>query len=238
MLELFITGVEQNKNKIFVTAGIAATMQCLGYSCGVYKPVETGVKSENGKFISEDLSYIKYLDPFINTYFSYQLESEFSPILSAAKEGLVMEKDVIFKDYQKIKEKDECLISDGSSGLTTPLSKDFLEEDIIKMLNLPLLFVVSAKMSDINNTILAVSRAKELSFDLRGVIINDYPLNTDNEDIKMMSKLIEEYTDEKILGILPKINKNINPEDLITVILNGVDLESVFKIRIAKLSNI
>lgn len=230
MLKLFITGVEQNINKIFVTAGIAATMQSLGYSCGVYKPVETGVIKK-----SKDLEYIKHIDSFVDTYFSYQLESELSPILSAAKEGLVMEKDVILKDYQRIQKKNECLIIDGLSGLATPISKDFLEEDIVKSLNLPLLFAVSAKISDINNTILAVNRAKELNIDLRGIIINDYPINTDNEDIKMMSKLIEEYTDTKVLGILPEITKDIDPSDLITVILNGIDIEKVFKIKIAKL---
>ena len=236
MLELFITGVEQNKNKIFITSGLAATMQSLGYSCGVYKPVETGVKQKNGKYISNDLSYVKFLDPFINTYYSYQLENDLSPILSAAKEGLLMEKNTILKDYQKIQDRDECLIADGLSGLATPLSKNFLEEDIVKMLDMPILFVVSGKNTDISNILLSVNRAKELNIKINGIIINDYPYESDNAEIKMMPKLIEEYTGEQILGILPEINENINPEDLITVILNGIDIESVFKIKISKLS--
>ena len=231
MLNVFITGVENNKNKNFVVGGLSATMQSLGYSCGVYKPIETGVINK-----SNDLMFIKNIDSFINTYFTYQLEEELSPILSAAKEGLVMEKEAIIKDYQKIKNKDECLIVDGLFGLTTPISKNFLEEDIIKILDLPLLLVVSAKMSDINNTILAVNRARELNIDLRGVIINDYPQNTDNEDIKMMSKLIEEYTGTEVLGILPEFISTINPSDLITEILNKVNIEKIFKIKISKLS--
>ena len=231
MLNLFITGVENNKNKIFVTAGLGGTMQSLGYSCGVYKPIETGVTDK-----SNDLNFIKDVDSHIDTYFSYQLENELSPILSAAKEGLVMEKDVILSDYQKILKKEkECIIIDGLSGLTTPLSKNFLEEDIVKMLDLPILFVVSAKTSDINNSILSVNRARELNLSVRGIIINDYPTNTDNEDIKMMSKLIEEYTGTKILGILPEFVRTITPSDLITEILNRIDIESVFKIKIAKL---
>ncbi len=236
MLELFITGVEQNKNKIYVTSGLAATMQSLGYSCGVYKPIETGVKQKNGKYVSNDLSYIKFIDPFINTYYSYQLENDLSPILSAAKEGLLMEKNTILRDYQKILDKDECLITDGLSGLGTPLSKNFLEEDIVKMLDIPILFVVSGKNSDINNTLLSINRANELNIKINGIIINDYPYESNDAEIKMMPKLIEEYTNEKILGILPKIDKNINPEDLITVMLNGIDIESVFKIKISKLN--
>ncbi len=235
MLELFITGVEQNKDKIFITAGISATMQSLGYSCAVYKPFETGVSIKNGKVVSNDLSYIKFLDPFIKTYYSYQLESELSPILSAAAEGLVMEKNVILMDYQKIQDRNECLIVDGLSGLGTPISKDFLEEDVVKMLDMPILFVVSAKNPDINNVLLSVNRAKELNFDINGIIINDYPYGVEDADIKLMPKLIEEYTGVEILGIVPEIEKNIDPNDLITVILNSIDLEKVFKIKIAKL---
>lgn len=235
MVNLFITGVEQNNNKIFITAGIAATMQSLGYSCGVYKPVETGVIVKNKKFFSKDLSYIKNLDSFIETYHSYQLEKDLPPLLSAASEGLVMEKSVILKDYQKIQKKNECLIVDGYSSLGTPISKDFLEEDIIKMLDLPIVFVVSGKNPDINNALLSINRAKELNLKTNGIIINDYPYESEDADVKLMPKLIEEYTDTKILGILPEITKEIEPSDLITVILNGIDIESVFKIKIAKL---
>ena len=102
-------------------------------------------------------------------------------------------------------------------------------------MDIPLLFVVSAKTTDINNTIISVNRAKDKNMDLRGIIINDYPQNTDNEDIKMMSILIEEYTGSKVLGILPEYINTITPSDLISEMLNRVDIEQVFKIKIAKL---
>ena len=236
MLELFITGAEQNKNKILITAGIAATMQSLGYSCGVYKPVEIGVIQEKRKIISNDLSYIKSIDSFINTYYTYQLENDLSPILSAGSEGLIMEKDVILADFQKIQNKNECLLVDGLSGLATPLSKNFLEEDLVKTFNIPIVFIVSGKTSDINNIVLSVKRAKDLNIQVNGIIINDYPYESDNAEKKLMPKLIEEYSGTKILGVLPEISKKIDPSDLITVILNGIDLENLFKIKIAKLS--
>lgn len=233
MLELYITGVEQNTNKIYITAGIAGTMQSLGYTTSVYKPVETGVP--DGKFQSKELSVVKYVDPFIKTYYSYQLQGEMTPILSAAAEGLVMEKSVILKDFQKIQDRDECLIVDGIQNLGTPISKDFIEEDIIKMLNIPLLFVVSAKNPDINNVLLSVKRVNELGIELRGIIITDFPKETNDMNVKMMPKLIKEYAGYNVLGKLPEIEKEINPEDLITEILNNLDLESIFKIKIAKL---
>ena len=48
MLELFVSGSEKYSGKTFITAGLAATMQSLGYSTSVYKPVQTGAIEKNG----------------------------------------------------------------------------------------------------------------------------------------------------------------------------------------------
>ena len=236
MLELFVTGADQNSDKIFVTAGLTATMQSLGYSTAVYKPVETGVIEKNGFVQSPDLAYVKFVDPFIKTYFTYLLKDRSNPLISAAKEGIVIEKNNILNDYQKLEDMYELLVVDGISGLATPLSKNFLEEDMIKILDLPLLLVVSASNSDINNILLTINHAKEKCIHIRGITLTNYPEQTQNSDIKLLPRLIEEYTDVKILGILPHFNKSdLNPNDLISEILSGVDLEAVVNIRIAKL---
>lgn len=236
MLELFVTGADQNSDKIFVTAGITATMQSLGYSTAVYKPVETGVIEKNGFIQSPDLAYVKYVDPFIKTYFTYLFKDRSNPLIAAAKEGVIIEKNDILTDYQKLEDIYELLIVDGVSGLAAPMGKNFLEEDLIKMFDMPLLLVVSALNSDINNILLTVNHAKEKGIHIRGIILTNYPEQTENSEIKMLPRLIEEYTDVKILGILPHFNKNdLNPNDLISEILSGVDLEAVINIRIAKL---
>ena len=236
MLELFVTGADQNSDKIFVTAGLTATMQSLGYSTAVYKPVETGVIEKNGFIQSPDLAYVKFADPYIKTYFTYLFKERSNPLIAGAKEGIVIEKNNILNDYQKLEDMYELLVVDGVSGLASPLRKNFLEEDVIKMLDIPLLLVVSALNSDINNILLTVNHAKEKGITLRGLILTNYPENTENSDIKLLPRLIEEYTDVKILGILPHFNKaDLNPNDLISEILSGVDLEAVLNIRIAKL---
>ena len=45
----------------------------------------------------------------------------------------------------------------------------------------------------------------------------------------------EEYSNVKILGLLPNLGERIQPEELITGILNGIDIESIFNIKIEKL---
>ena len=236
MLELFVTGADKNSDKIFVTAGLTATMQSLGYSTAVYKPVETGVIEKNGFIQSPDLAYVKFVDTYIKTYFTYLLKDRSNPLLAAAKESIIIEKNDILSDYQKLEDMYELLVVDGISGLASPLGKNFLEEDLIKILDLPLLLIVSASSTDINNILLTVNHAKEKGITLRGIILTNFPEHTESSDIKLLPRLIEEYTDVKILGILPHFNKNdLNPNDLISEILSGVDLEAALNIRIAKL---
>lgn len=238
MLELFVTASEQNSGKNFITAGLAATMQSLGYSTGVYKPVECGAVEKNGFLQSSSLAFVKFADPNIKTYFSYLLKANASPLVAAAAEKTVIERDVILQDYQSLIDRYECFILDGTEGLAAPYGKNFLEEDLIKCLDIPLLMVVSAKTSSINNIIMSINHANSKGITLRGVIINDYPEETDDMNIKLLPRLIEEYSDTKIMGILPYLGSwlDVNPNDLIENILTGVDLEGIFQVRIAKLS--
>lgn len=233
MLELYVTGVEQKNDKIFVTTGLVITMQSLGYTTAVYKPVEVGAVERDGYLQSKDLLFIKSHDAHVKTYFSYLLKNEISPVLSGATEKIILEKDIITRDFNTIKDRNECLLVDGLWGLATPYGKNFLEADVVKSLNLPLLLTISAENTDLNNAILSVNRAKDLNLELRGVVVNNFDESSVNK--KIIPKMIEEYTDTKVLGTLPSFEQNIAPSDLITEIINSIDVEKVFNIEIAKL---
>lgn len=221
MLELFVTG----KSKSYITAGLAATMQSLGYATAVYKPIQTGAIEKNGFIQAPDLAVVKFADPFIKTYSTYLFKSDLLPVLAAEKENTVIEKDKILSDYEQIKH--ECVITDGTFGLCTPLGENFSEQDLAKMLNLPVLLVVSPKESKVEDILCGINQAESL----RGVIINEFSDDSSDMNVKSMPKLIEKYTDAKILGIMPELNQ----EELISNTLTGIDLESVFDISIAKL---
>jgi len=235
MLELFITGIEENHNKKFITAGLAATMQGLGYSTGVYKPVATGAKLINGIFQSPEIAFVKFMDPYIKTYISYLLSGTENPLVAAVSEGRRIDPVEIIQDYQSILNINEITLIEGTDGLSTPLGKDFLEEHLIKSLNLPLLFVVSPKRNSVNNVIMAINHAVSADIEVRGVVINDYPENTKDTNIKYLPRMIEEYTETKVLGVLSTMHVNINPDELISHILTSMDIEAILKMKIAKL---
>ena len=230
MLEIYVSGIEKNSGKTLVTAGLAATMQSLGYETCVYKPVQTGAIVKDGFAQAPDLAFVKFIDPYIKTYFSYLFQSEDIPLLASEKEDIIIDPDTLYRDYKSITEY-ECIITDGALGLSTPFAKDFLEQNLVKGLEVPVLFVVNNE--SVNNIVANINEAALYGVKTRGVVINNSTGHVD----KALPRLIESYTNAKVVGIVPYFDnlKNINPNDLISNTLEGIDIESVFDVKIAKL---
>lgn len=237
MLNIFVTGTDINVGKTFITAGLAATMQSLGYSTCVYKPIQTGAIEKNGFAQSHDLAFIKNIDPYVKTASSYLLKQPSTAVLAAEAENIIIDKNIIKNDYELILKGHDCTIVESTGGVMTPLAPNFLVSDMIKELNLPVIIVISPNSGVINHTLLTINHATSKNIKIRGVIINNFPERTNDIDLKNTPRLIEEYSDVKILGIIKNFHdvKKINPSNLITDILNGIDIESVFDVKIAKL---
>ena len=235
MLNLYVTSANRGDGKTFLTAGIAATMQSLGYATSVYKPIQTGGVEINGFTQSPDLTFVKSIDPYLNTNFTYLFKSKTEPLIASENENEIIDLEVINKDYQRIISTSDCTILDGDSGLLSPIATSIQTIDLIKRLQLPVLFVLTPKEDSINDTLLSIYAAQEKGLDIRGVIINGITDDCPKELLTSITRVIEEYSNVSILGLLPQLQGRVVPEDLITGILNGIDIESVFNVRIEKL---
>lgn len=238
MLDVFITGSQNDTGKTIVTAGLAATMQSLGYSTGVYAPVQKGGLAKDGHIEAPDLAYIKRADKNVKTFYSYMFASNELPLIAAEKRNVSINPELIMENYLGVKEKFDCFLVNGTNGIATPIAPNFFEIDLIKLLNLPVLFVISPYTSTINDILIMINHAVVKNVKLSGVIVTDCPYKTDDENIKNLPKLIDKYTDTRVVGVFPQIENiyALKPEDLISYVLTGVNLENVFKLKIAKLA--
>jgi len=235
MIKLGITSTGYKKGKTFVSAGLASTMQSLGYATCVYKPVHTGGIEKNGFMQSQDLTFVKTMDPYIGTKFTYLFKSEQEPVIAAEIENARIDKYFIQNDFNVISEKYDCGIIDGNGGIASPIAANFSEADLFKFLRIPVLVVVTPQKDTVNEAILSINYAQQKNVDVRGVVINDYPEFSSDDCIKNIPRLIEEYTDVKILGIIEHLKSPYTSNDLIATILNGTDVESIFDLKIEKL---
>lgn len=232
MLSVFISGFESQTGKTVVTAGLAATMQSLSYSTNVYKPVCQDCENTNG------LEFIKNVDSNISTETSYVLKSPLSPFVGAYEEGLNIDVNTIFSTYQACSQIGDCNLVEGANCISTPVAKNMTEIDIVKMLKLPLVMVVNPKKTSIDKVISGLRYIQSECVEFLGVIINCFDENSENLEEKYFAQILEEFTNVKVLGKLPDYGciSNLAPETLIADVLNNIDIEKVFGLKIAKLN--
>jgi len=56
---VFVTGSDTGVGKTVVAGAIAAAIKAQGMDVGVMKPISTGAREIDGKFVSEDARYLK-----------------------------------------------------------------------------------------------------------------------------------------------------------------------------------
>lgn len=227
-MNLFVTGTDTGVGKTFITAGIAATILNQGASVGVYKPAQTGAsKSANKKLIADDLEFIKKIAPQARTKYSYLFDTPAAPQVAADVENIVIEKNIIKKDFEDLKRTCQITIVEGAGGIMTPFAKDFLAADIAKMLNMPILIVARPDLGTINHTLLTIEYARKKGLKIAGVVINNYPEGTADITIKTAPMIIQKLGQIDNLSIVPK-NKNPFGHGIVELVSKHIDVNLLF----------
>ncbi len=117
----------------------------------------------------------------------------------------------------------------------SPLSASAQTCDLVKRMQVPCLLIVTPREDSINDALLSIYTAQEKGIEIRGVIINNINEDCSKTLLTSITRVIEEYSNVKILGLMPHLEGKIVPEELITGILNGIDIESIFNVKIEKL---
>ena len=140
-MELFITGIDTDIGKTFITSKLAVMFEKMGYKVGVYKPLQSGAIKKDDRLIAPDIESVKKMSETINTKCSYLLEGEVSPALAARLSNVKINIDKIKQDYNEFKKENDVTLVEGAGGLLAPVSDGLLCADLIKELNLPIIIV-------------------------------------------------------------------------------------------------
>lgn len=236
-MNIIITGIGNNCGKTVIVSGLASVMQSLGYKTAVYKPVQTEALDKGHYLISPDLAFVKMLDKYIKTHSTYMLKTKAVPAIGAEIENVNINLDSIIKDYNLLEKKYDTVITELTGGLMTPMKERFFSIQIPLALKVPILFIVTPGENNLNAYLNEINTAKTAGIDIAGVIINKYPLYSENPEIKAFPQLIEAYSDVKVLGLIRNFKgKSVEANILFNEILNGIDIEDVFRIKIPKLN--
>ena len=236
-MNVYITGLNKGCGKTVISAGIASVMQSLGYKTCVYKPVQCGATDKGKYYVSPDLNFVKLADSHITTHSTYMFKTNALPVVASQIENLEIGIENIYRDYLTLSKKCETVIVESFSNLASPLNENTFSFNIPRMLKTPVVFVITPVSDNVGLYLSEINFAKSIGLDIVGVIINKFQVYSESAEIKSFPALIESYSDVKVLGIIRHFKgKGITVNTLISEIINGIDLQELFGIKIPKLN--
>lgn len=188
MNTIFVTGIGTDVGKT-----VAAAILCEALEADYWKPVQVGF--DNGT----DALFLKSLITNKQTFIhpeTYKLQLAASPHIAARKEGIKIDINKIYEDYEKIintqlpsvngERSSVNLIIEGAGGLMVPLNEKEFVIDLIKKLNAKVVLVSKNYLGSINHSLLTASVCKENNLDVLGWMFNEDYMNYE-EDIEEWS---------------------------------------------------
>ncbi len=237
-MNIFVTSTGEKTGKTIFCAGVSAVMQSLGYEMAVYKPVQTGCKYANDKQFSPDLNFVKKIDPNIKTYSSFNLKQNTIPAIALENEHTKFKVETVVRDYNNAKQENDIVLVEGVGGILTPVTGRISNAEIAQSLKLPVVIVIDVKNDFVNKALLTLQAVNAAKLDVVGIVFNNYS-PTDKKNLYHQEvRFLEQMTEHGILGYIPNVDitgEGIYPENLISEVLQNVELSRVFDMEIPKL---
>ncbi|MEM9353730.1 MAG: dethiobiotin synthase [Planctomycetota bacterium] len=175
--DLFITGTNTEIGKTHVAAMIARQLAQAGVTVGVYKPVASGCRRENGTLVSDDAELLWEAagrPATLEAVCPQRFELPVAPPVAARAEGRQIDQDRLRDGLRFWQERSDAVIVEGAGGLLSPLAENFSNADLAADLGLPLLVVAANQLGVINTTLqtLVTASAYPRPLPIAGVVLN------------------------------------------------------------------
>ena len=164
----FVTATNTEIGKTYTTLYLIKKLSSLGYKVGVYKPIETGVKSKNGRIYPEDaMALLECVQKYNPSFRGLDIVQVVSYTFALPASVYVAKQDVKI-DLQKIKDdikylesKCDILLIEGAGGLMVPIERDFFMIDLMKEVSDKILLVSGSYLGCINDLLLNISKCED-----------------------------------------------------------------------------
>ena len=179
--KIFITGTGTDVGKTYITGLIIKKLKEYGKSAAYYKAAMSGnVRDEQGKLIPGDAVFVKQMSGIsqqTKDMCPYVYENAYSPHLASRIEGNPVKLDVVKAGFEKVCKDYDYITVEGSGGILCPLRYDetrLMLEDVVQLLQLPVLIVADAKLGSINAAGLTVAYLRQKEIPISGIILNRF----------------------------------------------------------------
>lgn len=172
---IFITGIDTDAGKSYVTGWLAAALEREGRRVATLKFIQTGNvgRSEDIEVHRAIMGHTLPEDADLTTapqIFSYPA----SPDLASRIDGREIDFAAIDSAIRRLEANYDVVLVEGAGGLAVPLSPTMLTIDWVTERNLPVILVTNGRLGSINHTVLSLEAIKARGLTLQSVIYNTY----------------------------------------------------------------
>ena len=197
----FISGIDTDAGKSYVTGYIARQLMDQGKNPVTQKFVQTG-----NELYSEDIELhrrIMGITPLPEdidhttapVIFTYPASAQ----LAARIDGREIDIEAIDRATATLSSRYDTVLSEGAGGLMVPLTDDFLTIDYISSRNLPVILVTNGILGSINHTILSIEALKSRGIKIAAIAYNEF-YDTDPVIAADTSGFISRYVKKNLPG--------------------------------------
>ena len=194
---LFISGIDTDAGKSYVTGWLARTFMEQGKSVITQKFIQTGNvgRSEDIELhraimgtgmLPEDAAGITA--PVIYSYPA-------SPQLAAAIDKRPIDLDAIDSATATLASKYDVVLIEGAGGLAVPITDTFMTMDYVASRQLPIVLVTNGILGSINHTVLSMEAVKARGIRLHSVVYNTWFDSNDSVIAADTTGFVQRYTE-------------------------------------------
>ena len=154
---LFIAGTDTGVGKTWVSLLILKALQLKGLKVAAMKPVASGSAESEQGLLNEDALALQAAASESWPYGivnPYAFRDPVSPDIAAARESRTIAMETIIDSYKQLDCANDLVLVEGVGGWRSPLSPSLFSTDVVKALNLQVVFVVGLRLGCINHALL------------------------------------------------------------------------------------
>ncbi len=185
-IKLIVCGTDTDIGKTVISSLLVQGLNAI-----YWKPIQSGL-DEGGD--TARVSNLLSLPPSRCLPETYKFRAAVSPHWAAEKENRLIEPSKI-----KLPIISQNLIIETAGGVLVPLTRNFLQIDLIQKWDLPIILVAKSGLGTLNHTLLTIEALKKREIPILGIVLNG-ELHEDNP------KTLEQLANIPIIAQLPHLN--------------------------------
>lgn len=169
----FITGTDTDCGKTYVTCQLIALLQAQGFRAMGIKPVASGCKQTQGRFISDDAQRIQRANNNSLEICPWAFELAVSPHIAARESHRhVNVQQIADFCFSQVFSGMEKILIEGAGGLMVPLNAQETWVDFLQLTKMPVILVVGMRLGCINHALLTAATLRQANIPCSGWIAN------------------------------------------------------------------